>query len=174
MTPHPHLKCLDHEIAEAIAGLSSGQLSARPFNKWSIGEILEHLYLTYTGTTKGLSRILEAGKPQSNIPSLKQKLQAFAVVRLGYFPEGRESPSQARPKGLAVEEVLGEMSSKIADLDNVMASCERRFGAGAKVLDHPILGPFSISQWRKFHLVHGRHHIKQIKRLRQDSRIQLK
>jgi hypothetical protein len=33
-------------------------------------------------------------------------------------------------------------------------------------LDHPILGPFSIAQWRKFHLVHGLHHVKQIQRLK--------
>jgi hypothetical protein len=34
-----------------------------------------------------------------------------------------------------------------------------------RVLDHPLLGPFSIWQWRKFHLVHGLHHGKQIRNL---------
>jgi len=34
------------------------------------------------------------------------------------------------------------------------------------VMEHPFLGPFSIAQWRKFHLRHGMHHLKQIQRLR--------
>jgi hypothetical protein len=29
-----------------------------------------------------------------------------------------------------------------------------------------ILGPLTIRQWRKFHLIHGRHHIKQIRAIR--------
>jgi hypothetical protein len=52
-------------------------------------------------------------------------------------------------------------------MDALLAQCAARFGARSKVLDHPILGPFSIAQWRKFHLVHGRHHVKQIRRLRE-------
>jgi hypothetical protein len=30
-------------------------------------------------------------------------------------------------------------------------------------MDHPFLGPLTASQWRKFHLVHGRHHARQIR-----------
>jgi hypothetical protein len=51
-------------------------------------------------------------------------------------------------------------------MDRILTECEAKFGKHAKVLDHPILGPFSIAQWRKFHLVHGLHHVKQIRRLR--------
>jgi hypothetical protein len=28
-----------------------------------------------------------------------------------------------------------------------------------------MLGPLTAGQWRKFHLIHGRHHAKQIRRL---------
>jgi hypothetical protein len=34
-----------------------------------------------------------------------------------------------------------------------------------------VLGPFSIEQWRKFHLVHGRHHVKQIRQRRAEGEI---
>jgi hypothetical protein len=49
-----------------------------------------------------------------------------------------------------------------------MSICEAKFGSRIKVLDHPILGPLSIDQWRRFHLVHGLHHVKQIRRLRRE------
>jgi hypothetical protein len=29
-------------------------------------------------------------------------------------------------------------------------------------LDHPFIGPLTADQWRKFHWVHGRHHIRQM------------
>jgi hypothetical protein len=32
------------------------------------------------------------------------------------------------------------------------------------LLDHVILGPLTVKQWKKFHLAHGLHHLKQIRR----------
>ncbi|HEY3972851.1 MAG TPA: DUF1569 domain-containing protein [Candidatus Sulfotelmatobacter sp.] len=49
----------------------------------------------------------------------------------------------------------------------MIARCEKQQGRSRKLLDHPILGPLTGNQWRKFHLVHGLHHVKQIRRLRQ-------
>jgi hypothetical protein len=97
----------------------------------------------------------------------KQRARAFVVVGLGYLPSGRESPAVARPRGLAAEKVMSEILAKIAEMDELMARCEEKFGASVKLLDHPVLGACSLRQWRKFHLVHGRHHIKQIYRLRE-------
>lgn len=55
----------------------------------------------------------------------------------------------------------------MTDLDDVMSRCAGKFGGRTKLLDHPVLGPLSVSQWRKFHLVHGLHHVKQLHRLRE-------
>jgi hypothetical protein len=73
------------------------------------------------------------------------------------------------PRGLPSEKAISEITSKIAEMDEIMSQCAARFGADTKVLDHPVLGPFSVSQWRKFHLVHGRHHLKQIRQLRSEA-----
>ncbi len=93
-------------------------------------------------------------------------MRSLVVISLGYIPEGRKSPLVALPRGIPVEKVTSEIPSKITELDEVMARCASIFGSRAKVLDHPILGPFSVNQWSKFHLVHGLHHLKQIHRLR--------
>jgi hypothetical protein len=47
-------------------------------------------------------------------------------------------------------------------MDKIIAQCEELFGPRQKVLDHPVMGPLTASQWRKFHWIHGRHHIAQI------------
>jgi hypothetical protein len=54
-------------------------------------------------------------------------------------------------------------------MDEVIRQCEEKIGRGTKLLDHPILGPLTASQWRKFHLVHGLHHGKQLRRLRRGA-----
>jgi hypothetical protein len=161
----PHLEKLQSELSSVIEGLSSEQWIWHPPGKWCATDILEHLYLTYTGTMKGFSRILEAGKPKVTSPNWRQRAGLLLVLGFGYFPPGRESPPMARPRGLPPEKVRAEIAAKIAEMDAVFAICETKFGANTKVLDHVILGPLTIAQWRKFHLVHGRHHIKQIQSL---------
>jgi hypothetical protein len=51
-------------------------------------------------------------------------------------------------------------------MDELIAKWEARHGKQTRLLDHPVLGPLTARQWRKFHWVHGRHHVKQILRLR--------
>jgi|SRR5450432_3455070 len=165
----PHLKRLQDEIASAAAGLSAEQMSVHPPGKWSAAEVLEHLYLTYTGTTKGFERVVDGGKPLASPATLKQRVGAVIVVGFGYLPTGRESPSVARPRGVPREKVLAEIGPAIAGMDDIIGRCEEKIGHGEKLLDHPILGPLTGAQWRKFHLVHGLHHVKQIRRLREQA-----
>lgn len=163
----PRLQRLQEEIAAAIAGLSGDELSRHPPGKWSAAEILEHLYLTYTGTVKGFERAMEADKPLATTQTWWQRGQMLIVVGLGYMPSGRKSPAVARPRGLPREKVRAEISEKIAEMDESIARCEKKFGSGRKLLDHPVLGGLTAAQWRKFHLVHGLHHVKQIRQLRE-------
>ena len=154
-------------IESATRTMSVTELSQRPAEgKWSSAEILEHLHLTYTGTVKNLERSLAAGRPLGGAPTRKQRLVSSLVVDFGYLPKERKSPEAAKPKGMPAENILGEINSRIAQLDDVVEKCESKFGKTAFVADHPILGPFTMQQWRKFHWVHGRHHVKQIERMR--------
>ena len=163
----PHLEKLQREISAAISTLSREQMQVRAEGKWCAAEILEHLYLTYAGTVKGFIRILATGKPLAGKPTWKNRAQTWVVVGIGYMPRGRVAPERARPRGMSGEVVLAEIGPEIARMDEVISQCETRFGGTMKVLDHPILGPLSAPQWRKFHLVHGLHHVQQIRRLRQ-------
>jgi hypothetical protein len=164
-----YLQRLQEAIASATRDLSAEDLRRHPEGKWSTAEVLEHLYLTYTGTTKAFERCLQAGAPQARTPMLKDRLRTFVVNGLGHLPEGRKSPKHALPRGMAVEEVIREIGPRISAMDDQIAKCEARFGERTRVLDHPILGPLTGRQWRKFHWVHGRHHLKQIHKLRQPS-----
>jgi hypothetical protein len=152
-------------VESALSGLSAEQLSWHPPGKWCAAEVLEHLYLTYTGTVKGFERVAEAGKPLVTPSTFRQRGRTIVVVGFGYLPSGREAPPVARPRGVRPEKVTAEIGPKIAEMDDAIRRCEEKLGTRRKLLDHPILGPLTGAQWKKFHLVHGLHHVKQIRRL---------
>jgi hypothetical protein len=157
-----YLERLQQVITSAISDMNSQELTRRLDGKWNAVEVLEHLYLTYTGTQKAFERCLKAGKPLAGLPTFRQRVAAIAVSELGYFPKGRKSPDQVLPRGVPAERIVGEIGPQIATMDKAIAECEERYGSRVKVLDHPVLGPLTARQWRKFHLAHGRHHAKQI------------
>ncbi len=159
------LEKLQHEIAAAVEGMTPEQLKSNPPEKWSAAEVLEHLYLTYTGTIKGFERVA-AGQLSASTPTFRHRARRVVVLGLSHMPSGREAPERTRPRGLPPEKILAEISAKITEMDEIIARCESAIGSG-HLLDHPVLGPLTGAQWRKFHLVHGTHHVKQIRRLRE-------
>lgn len=161
----PLLDKLQREIASVIAAVPAERISWHPPGKWCIAEVLEHLYLTYTGTIKGLERMTAAGNPRTTTATWAQRWNFLVVLGFRYMRSGREAPQMARPRGMPLEKVLAEIGPKIGEMDECIRRCEERFGTNAKLLDHPFLGPLTGAQWRKFHLAHGRHHGKQIRRL---------
>jgi hypothetical protein len=169
----PRLDQLKASLESAVEGMSSEQLSWHLPGKWCAAEVLEHLYLTYTGTIQGFERVMAKGKPLASRASVAQRVLTFVVVGLGHLPAGRKAPAIVQPKGLPVEQVRNEIGAKIVAMDAIIAQCEVRFGPWVHVLDHPILGPLTATQFRKLHLVHGRHHLKQLLRLRESARRQM-
>ncbi len=161
-----HLTRLQKAIASATEGMTMADLTRHSNGKWSAAEVLEHLYLTYTGTSKGFERCLAAGKPLATSATWKQRVDKVVVVTAGHMPGGRKAPAHASPKGMPAEKVVAEIGAKVAAMEVAIAECESRYGKEVKLLDHPVLGPLTGAQWRKFHWVHGRHHVKQILRIR--------
>jgi len=158
-----HLEKLERALSECMAGMSREEMSWHPPGKWCAAEVLEHLYLSYAGTVKGFERVAAAGKPLATVATWAQRRQTLVVVSLGYMPPGRKAPAVAVPRGLPPEKVRTEILPAIRKMDEIITRCEAAFGKRDKLLDHPILGPLTAAQWRKLHLVHGLHHVKQIR-----------
>jgi hypothetical protein len=150
-------------VEDATRGGGAECAARRDPKRWSVCEVVEHLQRAYLGTAKGFERCLEKGEPLATAVPLKKRLQAFVVINLGYFPVGREAPKHIIPTGeLDLRAVLDAVRRDLARLDSAALRTREKFGR-ASVVDHPILGAFSVDQWLKFHLVHTRHHEKQIR-----------
>lgn len=166
MAMDPQLQRALDAIDTATRGMSAPQLGTHPEGKWSTAEILEHLSIAFGSTARALEKALASGEPRITSPTMYQRGAALLITGIGYFPPGRPAPEFTRPKGLDGETALRTIRENLIAMDAAITRCEERFGRSRKIATHPVLGPLSVPQWRKFHLVHTRHHMKQIDRLR--------
>ena len=157
------LERLRQELEDAIGGTSPSALAQAPAGKWNAVQILEHLFLTYKNTNRGMAKCLEQGVPLATRATLRQRVATLLVVKLGYLPGGRQAPERSTPRGMPPEEVLRAIVPELQKMGLDLNECERRFGSRIKIMDHPFLGPLTAGEWRKFHCVHGRHHARQIR-----------
>jgi hypothetical protein len=167
---------LDRELASSLRGLSSAhtqlRLSDNP-SQWSIHQITQHLLLTYRSTTSAFESRIAKGTPTLTRPTLNHRLIQFVVVTLGQMPGRRKAPPEVAPEWpdipLSGEQLATSASETLGQLDLVLDQAARVFDS-APCQSHFALGPLTVSQWSRFHLSHGRHHIRQIlaiRRLRQ-------
>jgi len=124
---------LQEAIASSIRGMGREDLLRRPEGKWSTAEVLEHLYLTYTGTVKSCERSLGSERPPVTLQTPKQRFKTLIVVTLGYFPSGIQSPRHVLPKGTPVEQVIADIVQQISAMDELLARCELRHGKRKKL-----------------------------------------
>ena len=115
------LDALKQSLESAVEGMSSEQLSWHLPGKWCAAQVLEHLYLTYTGTTRGLEKVIARGTPLATRPSWEKRVLTFVVTKLRYMPAGREAPPIVQPKGLSAEKVRNEIWAKLAAMDAIIA-----------------------------------------------------
>jgi hypothetical protein len=170
---NPTLHQLQHQITASLQNLDAAQTQLQPTsrpNKWSIQQIIEHLLLTYSSTETAISARLAKRTPTRAKPTVADRVVQYAVTRCGYFPKGRKAPPMVIPQPathpLSGEDLTHSAADHLARLDLVFNEAENLFGPQSQCVTHNVLGPLNINQWRRFHLVHGNHHLKQIAAIR--------
>ena len=68
---------------------------------------------------------------------------------------------------LSGDAMMKRVSAELVTLNELTEKGEKMF-AGRRAVSHMVLGPLSLAQWRRFHLVHGRHHVKQVLGIRKE------
>jgi len=165
---HSHLQRTREAIDQATDGLTVDELIWHPDGKWCTAEILEHLALAFGGTAKFLGKVAADGKSVASKVTFKQRIGIAVVTGGEFIPGGRKAPAGVTPKGnIPPDQVLPTIRKNLADMDEAITACEGKLGSKLRIADHPVLGPLTVAQWRKFHMVHTRHHMKQIVALRE-------
>lgn len=169
---HSILSTLERDLASALRGLDDGQTQLRLSPDpacWSIHQVVQHLLLTYASTITSFESRLAKGTPTRSSPTAPQRLAKFVVITLGLMPGRRLAPAEVSPpppaRPLSGDVLSATIASSLTELDIIIAQAGHAFGT-APCLSHFALGPLSASEWRRFHLCHGRHHIRQINAIR--------
>lgn len=163
---HPDIQTAREAIDKATESMTAEQMIWHPEGKWCTAEILEHLALAFGGTAKFLGKVAADGKSVASKMTMKQRIGIAVVTGGEFIPGGRKAPQGVVPKGMAADQVLTAIRKNLSDMDQAISACESKLGTKIKIADHPVLGPLTVAQWRKFHKVHTRHHMKQVAALR--------
>ncbi len=127
----------------AVAGATIGRA-------WSLAEVCEHLALAMEATRREPDAAVE---PRPFLTRAKQWVMKHAVLMRGRLPENAPSPAFVAPSGRL------DNQAAIERLRQAVGTFRARLDQGAaNWVPHPILGEMTGPQWRRFHIIHARHH----------------
>jgi hypothetical protein len=156
---------LRKEIEETTSDLLDSDWSRAPEGRWNSAQILEHLGRSYGTTAKMMElNIREGGPPKVRAAKLSEFLTKVLILNLEIFPSGAKSPLLVMPHGDPGPVALQRALSNLERMDAAITSAEELWGGKQAIAMHPVLGPLNTSQWRKFHYMHGHHHVLQMRK----------
>jgi hypothetical protein len=174
---HPLFQQLENTLGTAVAHLDATQTQLHPRSqpeKWNAQQVVEHLLMTYTSTCHAVEVRLAKGAPTSVIPSFKQRLLQVIVLKFGIFPSGRTAPAMVTPQldsaPISGAQLTQSIHEQMLALDGLFNQVQAAYGDRPSIT-HKVLGPLRPNQWRRFHLLHARHHAKQITAIRHDHKL---
>jgi hypothetical protein len=153
------------EIEETTRDLLDSDWSRAPKGRWNSAQILEHLGRGYGTTAKMLElKMGVGGPPRVRTAKLLEFLTKVLILNLEIFPFGAKSSAQVTPQGDSGPVALQRALSNLERMDAAITAAEERWGSKEPIAMHPVLGPLSSGQWRKFHSMHGHHHMSQMRK----------
>jgi hypothetical protein len=162
-TAYSNLEMHFRELITELAELNHADFNHSPApGKWSCGQILEHLYLSFTGTNLYLQKKLQY--PES---FGQNRLMAFLRSKTLTFFLNSNIKLKAPKRLEATQEVVDfrETTEKLNEQIRILKSILEGFPPSLRyknVFRHPIVGLITIGQTVHFMDEHLIHHSKQI------------
>jgi hypothetical protein len=168
---HVVLERVVDQIASEIQHLDADSSQLHPDGrtyKWTAQQVIEHLVLGYRLTSAALETRLNKGRlARKQTRSYLQWSLQLMILTFGNLPQGVPALEETVPEPGAFAAMngpqLGDFLRQEAEaMDGLLDNCRRKFGM-ERVATHPWLGPLRVDQWRRFHVVHGLHHLSQLR-----------
>lgn len=105
---------------------------------------------------------MQAGEPFCREATWRDRVGRFYVLRLSRMPAGLKSAKYITPHQGLPGDNLRAFNDALVAMNTTLNDAERRFGIQTRILDHPMLGPLTAEEWRRFHRTHSEHHFRQI------------
>src|SRR5213594_1739304 len=147
------------ELRDLVLGPLRGRADSEwehgPPGKWTPAQIVEHLALglTLSGETFQKRRNHAPMSRRRRTPA--EQVARFFIFGLRWFPPGRKAPERTTPP-TRIDRATAEAWDQV---DRALLP-ERRANLFVK---HPRMGDLTIEEWMRFHVIHARHHARQIR-----------
>jgi uncharacterized damage-inducible protein DinB len=154
-----HNKEIREEILQSVVGLTDFQLNEKPSGKWSLMQVLEHLYLLERLIVHQMSKVM-----LSEVETvIEDKPIQRAIDRTNKF----EAPSYIAPSDdfttfSTMKEKLDKSRSAL-EAFLVDADEEKML---KRSFPNPVFGPLNLKQWVEFIGWHEKRHLAQIEEIK--------
>ncbi|MFB4167016.1 DinB family protein [Virgibacillus sp. JSM 102003] len=150
------------ELLEIVKGISDEDLNRKPSeNRWSMKQILEHLYLMEGAITKNIRSELAQGE----VVNIADKPIELSVDRSRKV----DAPEFVQPSEsfATLEELKHKLEATHNGLSELACTADEKLLA-EKGSVHPIFGKMNLKQWIPFVGYHEKRHTEQIKEVKED------
>lgn len=154
---------LPHLVLGPLEGEPDSAWTSAPPGKWSPGQIVAHLTTTIDRSAAGFESRADREPMTRRGSGLATALARQLVLGTGWFPPGRRAPEGTAPPPAP------DRASTEADfrrgVERFLALEQKLLPARAHdlFLKHPVLGDLTLPEFMRFHVVHARHHARQIR-----------
>lgn len=157
------LDSLPDLVLGPLAGKSDADWHRAPAGKWNAAQIVEHLAISLDGSSKGFESRRDKPPMTRRPRTWFERLASFCILGLRWFPPGREAPNISRPAGQVDGRYAEAHFREGVERFQRIAPELWRTRPHDLFVKHPVLGDLTLAEWMRFHVVHCRHHAKQIR-----------
>ncbi|PLS01897.1 DinB family protein [Neobacillus cucumis] len=155
-------KKIREEVLHSVTGLTDEQLNTQVHEgRWSIMQVLHHLYLLERAITYAISNQLANGESKN----VSDKPIHLAVNRSTKV----NAPSVVQPsnKFISLKEMKEKLSQSREALSKVINTADPSL-LEQRAYPHPIFGELSLKQWIPLIGLHEKRHLAQIEELKEE------
>lgn len=160
---NPSLAELAAIVLAPLEGRPDAAWQRAPAGKWTPAQIVEHLAIGLTWSGEKFEQ-RRAHAPMARRPrSVLEKLGSLVILGLEWYPRGFKAPEGSKP-GERVTRAAAEAHFRAGlaqweELQRLLLPARR----GDLFVRHPRLGDLTLEEWLQFHVIHARHHARQIR-----------
>jgi len=155
------------DVLREVDGLSQRQADWKPSDKdWSVGEIVDHLTIAETATSKLTTKLLKDVPAGSAAAVFPHDLTELTAAPLREGDEGGDAPPVVQPgHGKPIGELVSAMK---ATRTRSRESVERLAGCDPRRLTfkHFRFGDMDLGQWWRLTAAHDAMHLRQLREVK--------
>ena len=148
-------------IAAARAVPQSAWTQPRAPQKWSPGQVTEHVAIVY----EGAQAILDGTFAGRGVPRIMRPLiRVFALnptLKAGRFKPGLKAPAFFQPTSstASVDDLSARLHAAARAFEAAVETAARQ---GRTFVDHPFFGRVDLAEYSRLQAIHTRHHQQQL------------